>query len=272
MQNLSVKIKTAIAAVGFGVPLAFAPVAIAATTTVNPSSLDGWSTADTRPGGTVNFVNDPTSPYGSGALQLKTDSTNAAKAQFLNGDEAGTALSDVTELSYYTKQNSASFSAGLPSFQLAIDTDGTIGDGLGFTTLVYEPYNNFGNAAVQNNTWQQWDVDAGTFWSSRSVGGLTAGAGGPPFYSIQQVLALNPNAVVVAFGVNIGTFNPIYDVETDGVVFNGTVYDFEASPSKKDDCKNDGWKLFSNPSFKNQGACVSYVASAGKTSNPHVSF
>lgn len=35
-------------------------------------------------------------------------------------------------------------------------------------------------------------------------------------------------------------------------------------PTDKDQCKNDGWKTFNNPSFKNQGDCVSYVASKGK--------
>jgi hypothetical protein len=33
-------------------------------------------------------------------------------------------------------------------------------------------------------------------------------------------------------------------------------------PTNKDQCKNNGWKTFTNPSFKNQGQCVSSVASA----------
>jgi hypothetical protein len=32
------------------------------------------------------------------------------------------------------------------------------------------------------------------------------------------------------------------------------------SPTDKDQCKKGGWKTFVDPSFKNQGACVSYVA------------
>ena len=35
-------------------------------------------------------------------------------------------------------------------------------------------------------------------------------------------------------------------------------------PSTKDACKKDGWKTFNNPSFKNQGDCVSYVATGGR--------
>jgi hypothetical protein len=34
-------------------------------------------------------------------------------------------------------------------------------------------------------------------------------------------------------------------------------------PTNKDQCKNDGWKTFNNPSFKNQGDCVSYVTNGG---------
>lgn len=35
-------------------------------------------------------------------------------------------------------------------------------------------------------------------------------------------------------------------------------------PTNKDQCKNDGWKTFNNPKFKNQGDCVSFVATGGK--------
>ena len=33
------------------------------------------------------------------------------------------------------------------------------------------------------------------------------------------------------------------------------------TPTDKDQCKNDGWKTFTNPAFKNQGDCVSFVVS-----------
>jgi hypothetical protein len=35
-------------------------------------------------------------------------------------------------------------------------------------------------------------------------------------------------------------------------------------PTDKDQCKKDGWKQFNNPAFKNQGDCVSFVATHGK--------
>ena len=45
-----------------------------------------------------------------------------------------------------------------------------------------------------------------------------------------------------------------------------TTYNFEPSltPTTKDQCKNGGWQSFNSPAFKNQGQCVSFVATGGK--------
>ena len=246
------------------IALVAAASALAATVVVTPTNTQGWTTADTRPGGAVNFVVDNTAPAGVGALQLTTDATTTAKAQYLH--DTATPLSSVSELSYYTKQNSASFISGDPSYQLVVCLGGaTPSSCTGFTTLVFEPYE---NGAVIPNTWQQWDVDQGQFWSSRTYTNGTcavvAGAGGAPFYSLTALKTACPNAVVVQFGVNIGSNNPSYDVETDLVNFNGTTYDFEpyAVASSKDQCKGNGWqsvKRANGTSFKNQGDCIQYV-------------
>ena len=70
----------------------------------------------------MNYVADATAPGGS-ALQLTTDATDAAKAQYLHA--SSTPLSAVNELAYSTKQNSASFVNGAPSYQLLVNLDGT---------------------------------------------------------------------------------------------------------------------------------------------------
>jgi hypothetical protein len=247
--------------------LALATTASAATNViVTPTNTEGWSTADTRPGGAVNFVADATSPYGEGALQLTTNASTTAKAQYLHA--ASTTLASVNDLAYDTKQVAGPAHAA-PSYQLAVDLNGAAAGG--FTTLVYEPYL---NGTVIPVVWQHWDVDAGQFWSSRSFTegtcSLTAGGGGAPFYSLAALQTACPDAVVLVFGVNIGSNNPGYDVYTDGVVFNETLYDFEVvmpeepaptQPTTKEECKNNGWKTFTNPTFKNQGQCVSSVAS-----------
>ena len=234
------------------------------TLVVTAVNTRGWSTADTRPGGTVEFTLDSSSPAPGGALRLITNNTTAAKAQFMHATE--TLLADVVDLNYYTKQNSALFPNGAPSYQLAVLLDGTVGT---FTTLVYEPYNN--GYSITNGVWQQWDVDAGTVWSSRTVnaGGactVTQGAGGPPFYDLATLKSNCPSAIVVGFGVNIGTFNAGWDTQVDLVKFNNTTFDFEvySTPSTAEDCKKGGWSTF-NPEggpFKNQGQCVASTVPA----------
>jgi hypothetical protein len=56
-------------------------------------------------------------------------------------------------------------------------------------------------------------------------------------------------------------------------VWAGTSYTLQVSiestgPQTKEECKKNGWKNFENPDgspmFKNQGDCVSYVATHGK--------
>lgn len=251
------------------------PIAAHATPSqvvVAPANTQGWTTSDTRPGGAVNFVSDTTAPGNpaNGALQLTTDGTTAAKAQYMH--DSATPLSSVTELSYATKQNSAPFQGADASYQVALCALGVSGTTCnGFTTMVFEPYE---NGVVASGTWQTWDVMAGQLWASRTVSGgtcqLTAGAGGAPFYSVAALQAACPNAVVVGFGVNIGSNNPNYDVEADLVDFNGTTYNFEpyVAVSDKDACKKDGWTTAVDANgngFKDQGACVSYVASGGKS-------
>ena len=36
------------------------------------------------------------------------------------------------------------------------------------------------------------------------------------------------------------------------------------APTSADQCKDGGWRTFTNPRFKNQGDCVSFVASQGR--------
>ena len=237
---------------------------------VTPANQQGWSTSDTRLGGTVTFVADPSSPLPPGALQLTTDSTTTAKAQYLHA--ANTPLSSVIEAGYYTKQVSGSAVAD-PSYQLVMClSGGTIAAGTcGFSTLVFEPYQNPLMSPIVPNVWQHWSVETGLFWSTRTVtcsNGVVAGSpGGPAIYTIGQIQTMCPSAVVIGFGVNIGTNNPGYTVLTDGFDFNGTTYDFQLTnpPTSKDQCKDGGFANLTDAqdnAFSNQGQCVSFFEHA----------
>ncbi len=208
------------------IPAPPTPGPTATTVIVRPSNTQGWSETDTRPGGVLSFVNDATSPLPTGSLKLTTNSATTAKVQYMHA--SSTSITDVLSLSYSTKQNSAGFVSGDPSYQLPVFANGTTG----FTTFVYEPYQ---NGTVTNGAWQTWDVSGGQFWSTKTVtcsgGTITAGAGGPPFYTLTQIKTICPAAKVIGYGVNVGSNNPSYDVQTDKFVFGTTTttttYDFE---------------------------------------------
>lgn len=240
---------------------------------VTPTNTQGWFVGEQDSGAVFTYNNDTTAPGSpsNGALELTTNSTTASHIQYLH--PTNTALADVSELEYSTKQISALLAGGDPSYQLAMCMTGISGSTCNnFTTLVYEPYE---NGVVTNGTWQNWDVMAGQVWSSHSIGAGTCQltkSQGEFVYSIAALQTACPNAVVAAFGVNVGSNNPSYDVEADLVDFNGTTYNFEpfAAVTNKDACKDGGWMKqvdAHDNGFKNQGDCVSFVASNGQSDN-----
>jgi hypothetical protein len=238
---------------------------------VAPGNTQGWSDSSSTAGGSVDFVTDEDAPRGVGALELSTDSTTTAKANYMLLMEP-VAFADLTDLSYYNKTVSASFAQGAASYQLTVCLEGYDADTescTGFTTLVFEPYWNTAQGPVVFGEWQEWDVDEGLFWSTRTYTGagtcsVVAGAGGPPVYTLDALTASCPDAEVVAIAVNVGSNNPDYVTRVDLVQFNDTIYDFEPYivPTEMGQCKGMGWRHVRMPDgtpFRNQGLCVAYV-------------
>jgi hypothetical protein len=248
----------AIALTAFSYTFVFAQDA-AETLVVTSKNTRGFAIADTRPGGEVSFVGDPSAPLGDGALRLTTNATNAAKAQYMKA--VSLPLADITDLAFTSKQVSASYAGGNASYQIAVNLCGENS----FTTFVSEPYQ---NGSVTPGTWQTWDVDAGQFCCSRYVtcgaSSVVAGAGGAPFYTLADLKTSFPLATVIGVGVNIGSYNPSYDIFVDSLVLNEITYNFEvySQPSTIDECKQGGWSTFNPQSgaYKNQGQCVASVA------------
>lgn len=128
----------------------------------------------------------------------------------------------VGDLSYRTRKldNGTINAAALPAYRLYLEgTDGPNET----TTLVYEPYwqpdGTSHNVAL--NTTVTWDVDAGKWWSTKAIQDQAAGSGGPPFKTLAEVVAKNPNARVVAYGVGQGTYNPGTKATANEVKFAG---------------------------------------------------
>lgn len=127
----------------------------------------------------------------------------------------------VTAMRYTTRKldDGKTNAAALPAYRIWLTgTSGPNED----TVLVFEPYYQLpGNPAL--NTTQTWDVLAGKFWATKSVGGITAEAGGSYAgnRTWAQIKAANPHAKVVAYGVGQGTYNAGTEAKVNHVVFAG---------------------------------------------------
>ncbi len=280
---------TMVGAVALAV-LLFAPAVLAASTTVVVTPADigsDWHPADTRAPGTGTFENGPaTPPYGTGSFELNTMTGNADKVQLLTDLYDGTLLSAVQGIGYSTYRDPAStgFIAGVSGLNLRVDITN---DGQPDVYMVYEPYQDQGNAAVLTGVWQNWDAyngGAAKWWINTGAGGC--GQNTPctwstivslfPTAAIQEGVNCGPGGVIVpcpgSFGLNQGSFNAGTLSNADGLYItlggNTTVYDFELAPppppqpSSKDDCKKGGWQNLARADaspFKNQGDCIQYV-------------
>ena len=254
------------------------------TVVVTPSDVGiSWFTADTRAPGTGTFVTGPaTPPYGGGSFELVT-SANEAKVQLLTDLYDGTRLSDIDGIGYSTYRDPASTGgiATVVSLNLRVDLDG---NGTSDVYVVYEPYQDQGNAAVLTDEWQDWDAYAGgsaKWWINNNAGGC--GQNTPcewgdivalfPNATIREAANCGPSSALVvpcpgSLGVNQGSFNAGIVSNADGlyVSVSGamTTFDFEpfAVVSTKDQCKKGGWqnvRRADGSSFTNQGDCIQYV-------------
>ena len=254
------------------------------TVTVNESSLgNGWELyADN--GGSGAFVTGPASvPVGTGSFQFNIPDNG--KVTLSTTAVAGQPLSAVDAVSYSTyRADSSTMPANVaPSLNMEICAGGVVaGSCSGYTTLVWEPLYAYGTTAngndpVVDDTWQTWNAldhtstsYTGGWWSTHVISGVPQAFNS--FVSLAEIQAANPDAVIVSFGVNVGhgpagTFNGNVDALTLGLGGTTTVYNFDPAVTLagKAECKDGGWMTSTTTIFTNQGDCVSFFASDGKT-------
>ena len=241
---------------------------VAAATVVTSDNLGvDWAITDQRAGSTAEFAAGPGLPVlGTGSFQT-TMQDGVGKVTLFTQNHVGTALADIGALGIATYRSSASTSSpGLvPSLNIEVDF---VGDGTGFTTLVFEPIYTHGVGALASDTWQMWDAylnGAAIWWSTKDIPGVCAF---DCFVSWADIVASNPNAKISGgFGTNVGSgWNGVSSMAADGLTINGTTYDLEPGapligpPASSDECKNGGWQQFNTPRvFKNQGDCIQFV-------------
>ena len=260
-------------------------LAASSTVVVHPGDMKGWAFFSEAPISSGALVNGPaTPPLGTGSANLTVDSTgrhNIGTLQF-----AGTRLDQITQLQYSTFRSAGS---GPTAVALQFDVDSNLNDANEAYQgrLVFEPYLTPGNV-VQSGTWQIWSPLDGMWWGSGSGPTRPISEACPqgdpctwdeilaqfPHAGVHRTVTGNPATGVLLFragGPWDGGFVGNVDAFTIGVNGDTTTFDFEATapvPSAKDDCKDGGWQTFKKTDgssmFKNQGDCVSFVATGGK--------
>lgn len=243
--------------------------------TVTAGNMQGWlfynDENDTVNNSLGSFVSGPaTAPLGIGSAQISVSGTqrvNLATFQF-----SGKKLADITTLKYSTYNPSAGNggSANRAGYlQFNVDFNGS---DTWQRRMVFLPSD---NGAIQQNTWQEWDAFAGgsarwrysgSTWPGTAISGATPRTWSDILASYSGVRIRVTDAFL---GIRVGEpYENGYTENIDAFKFKArgreVEFDFEPTigqPTNKDQCTGDGWKQFNNPTFKNQGDCVSSVAS-----------
>lgn len=189
----------------------------AASVTSTPSDTQGWGAQD----GTPIYVPGPSGADGYGSLELTT--VGQPKQNYFHS--ANTSLSGISGLGY-----KVDVATGVPaSYQLQVigATQSGNSQNTVFTSLVWEPAYN-GQANGPNGGFvTESNLENGVWWSSHPI------AGAPnrnTFVPLSTIIAANPGATIVAYGVNVGTGTPDATSFVDDVSFQSQVTNFETNP------------------------------------------
>ena len=180
--------------------------------------------------------------------------------------DAPISWASLTTLSSDFNVTDDNWGGGSPRVQIRVDTTG---DGIsdGSVRVSFGPSPSFTGCAAG---WQS----TGNLIGNEDAGRYDYSVfGGSPFTTYSNAPAnVQAGQVVGVFVVVDSSWN---DAATggdgeqttlvDNINLNGDVTTFDpvlvGPPTNKDECKKDGWKTFNNPTFKNQGQCVSSVVS-----------
>jgi hypothetical protein len=181
---------------------------------------------------------DITAQWQDGAIVLAKNCptvTNASAGIDIISALEGGSISELTELNF-EYQNGGHCGAGAPRFNVVVDGTTYF---LGCT--------------------QGTHTDLGNGWTHVEFGPADFTAAGIPVTgTLEDLMIIFDEGTDTPTGGTIGTAGT---VTLDNISVNGDVVGSSAKPASKDDCKDGGWMTFQDPSFKNQGQCVSYVVS-----------
>ncbi len=184
--------------------------------------------------------------YNSGGVQLTTTGPNGYSGIDIPVP-AGTTLSDITGLDATYQMISGDCNQGSPRYTISLP-------GANHNIFAY-----FGTAPEYNSCAPGVQSQSNLLYPNVDTSQLPGGM----FYdTYSHAVAAYGSQPVQDLFVVVDAPNQV--VEISSLSVNGTTYNF-AAPTSKDQCKKGGWATFINPgTFKNQGDCVSYVATHGK--------
>jgi hypothetical protein len=164
---------------------------------------------------------------------------------------SGTTFGSISNLGTDYMFTSAGCGVGAPRFQINVDGVNAfvyIGPPPNYTSCPMNVWTSTGNLAALASFVDTSQLPGGTFYDTFAAADLKYG--GHAVTGIQLVID-------AGFAFPGGTQTAVLD----NVMINGATFTFES----KDSCKDGGWANFnSSPGpFKNQGDCVSYLASGG---------
>jgi hypothetical protein len=199
------------------------PVVVTSADLVSTTPGPGQFVVENNGDGTGAVSDVTTGPDASqGSLQLSTTGSGSHWSVFTD-DQSGTALANITTLSYSSLTNDTSNTYD-PSLQLVIDPGNTSSgpdQGVTYSTLNFEPY--LQTAGVTNGEWQNWNVLDGVVWGTH----LTGAPNGAPI-PWSTFISDYPNATIlpVADGGGAG-----FNVGSDWSAVVGNVADFTIGTS-----------------------------------------
>jgi len=165
----------------------------------------------------------------------------------------GTTFADLGTLSTDYNVTDDGCMGGSPRFQIRVDT-GTetknifayLGPEPNYTNCPLNTTVNSGDVLTDGRAIDTSQLPGGTFYDTYAHA-LSA-------YGDYEVVS-----VMLVADAGWASGDGEQTIIVDNVNIDGTVHDFTPPPTSTNQCKKGGWESFSNPSFKNQGQCVSYV-------------
>lgn len=197
---------------------------------VTPSGLAdaGWGTPGDETPAEIAAVEDAGEAVGDAALTFGAPATGKPGVSlYKNGNDAPLSSLIVNDKPINMSYDYVASAAG-PALQIRIlgaNLYGVEEDNIGFATIVHEPANSDG-------TWKTAKPGEGDeFWVTRAIEGVDGEEiDRYTMMSLEEIVALNPEATISAYGVNKSNSNPSTDVAVDNFTFDCEVTDFELDP------------------------------------------